>query len=160
NDLRTALRAALLANLSASWFILPAGTYQWPGNPLGLSDGLRDNIRISGQNTKIQRDMQGVASNQIIFFLRVDNPTGIRFDGIIFELLNALTSFFSSAIIFTSAIRCAVWNCEFNATLAVGATQGRIRWGLSLLASVDCWVDNVELTLAQIQMGGQGTNPR
>lgn len=164
-DIRTAIRAAWLANPNATWFIGPPGDYPWVGGALTLSDGYRNGIRMTGQGTRIYRDVAGVATGQIIFFLRSDtgagHADGIRWDGTWqFDLLNALTSYFGYAIGHVSGSNCFIGHgVKCVCTLDAAATTGRLRWGFALFGGTGAdgggrnnVVDGVTLTLCQIQL--------
>ncbi len=171
NDIRTAIRAAWLANPDPGVnFIYPVGTYTFVGNALTLSDGFRDNQIHWMYGFELTRDKAGVASGQEIFFLRTENGTsharGIKFFGGKFSLLNCLTSFFGYAIGIIGAQDCVIKDCEAYCTLSASATSGKIRWGFALFGgdqTLDplCGTNNLfeanKLTIAQIQ-GCAGPN--
>lgn len=133
-DLRGAIVLATTEHgLPGTTYVLPAGTYQWPGAPFAPAN----NTTWIGYGCTIERDMAGVASGQIFFFLRTDTGAGhadrIHFIGGVFRLLNVDTSFFSAAIQFEAASNCVIEKCTAQCTLIPTATAGRIRWGFNLL---------------------------
>lgn len=164
NDFRLATLAAWAANPDADWFIYPAGDWEFVGAAIGPANGTRH----TAQNTRVYRDMGGVASGQQIFFMRLETTAAhadrIQFDGFWkFDLLNCLTSYFGSAIYFESASNCTFKDLEFFCSLVPAATTGRIRWGLAVLGGTTTngggrnnLIDGVRTTLCQIQMCAQG----
>ncbi len=167
NDLRAAIVAAHTANTAVGTvFVLPIGEWPW----VGATFQPRNYTHWQMQGCTIYRDMLGVASGQIIFFLRSDTGVGTAARGITFhygtfELRNALTSYFGYAIGFEAAADCLIDHCVATCTLVGGATTGRQRWGFAFfggdrVADPTCGRSNrfesCTLTLAQIQGCGSG----
>lgn len=164
NDIRNAIVAALADKPNSHVFILPSGSWNFVGR-ITQNDGFRNGLTFVGQQTQLYRDVNGVAGSQEIFFFRSDTGSThadrITFMGIRFTLLNALTSFFGFAVGLENASNCRLYDCEFDCTLAVGATQGRIRWGAAILGGPNAGnniVDNCKVTISQLVLCGIGRN--
>jgi hypothetical protein len=166
NDLRTAIVNAHAANTQpGTVFVLPGGDWPWVGGTFAP----RNRTTWLGYGCNIIRDVGGLATGQIIFFLRSDtgvtHADQINFIGIGFYLLNALTSFFGYAVGLEAASNCTIKDCAAICTLVPGATQGRTRWGFNLfggdrVADPTCGLnnryENTTLRFAQIAGCGAG----
>jgi hypothetical protein len=171
NDVRTAIRAAWLANTAPGTnFVYPVGTFTFVGAALTLSDGFRDNTTHWMYGCELTRDMAGVASGQQIFFIRSQDGLAharhIHFKGGKFSLLNCLTSRFGYAIGIIGAENCTIDDAEAFCSMDPAATQGGIRWGFALFggdqtadptAGTNNALRNIKLTKSQIQ-GCAGPN--
>jgi hypothetical protein len=179
--LRTAIIAALAANLTARKLVLPGDAWNWDKTQyLNEAYGLRDNLTIVGQGTEIYCDMAGATSGQVIMFMWNFNFVtpgagvfhhDIHVRGVKFSFLNVVTSFFSSGWQVERATRCSIKDCEFFCTFANGASEtvGHIRWGCGLYGDSlgpnngggrDNIIDHVETTNAEIEGCGGGRSAR